>query len=144
MRLQELMSTPVFTVTTQAPVREAQTLMRGKEIHHVIVTEAGRPVGFLSSYALRDADPTARCRAVMDTGIVTAPPRTTARQAANLFRGRSVSCLAVVEDGDIVGVVTVSDLLELVGGGMDRPAKPERRVLRVGRGIRAKELSKPR
>jgi CBS domain-containing protein len=53
---------------------------------------------------------------------VTVEPTRTVRQAANLMRGRSIGCLVVVEAGRAIGIVTVSDLLELVGRGFDRGA----------------------
>jgi len=43
------------------------------------------------------------------------------RKAANLMRGRSIGCLVVVDGARIVGIVTVSDLLELIGRGIDPP-----------------------
>jgi acetoin utilization protein AcuB len=52
--------------------------------------------------------------------VVTVPPTTTVRQAANLMRGRSIGCLVVTDPTRIVGIVTVSDLLELLGQGADR------------------------
>ena len=53
---------------------------------------------------------------------MTVEPTITVRQAANVMRGRSIGCLVVVESGHAVGIVTVSDLLELVGRGLDRGA----------------------
>jgi CBS domain-containing protein len=35
----------------------------------------------------------------------------------------------VIDGKRLVGIVTVSDLLELLGRGIDRPAKPARRGL---------------
>jgi CBS domain-containing protein len=58
----------------------------------------------------------------MTAPAVTVEPTTTVRQAANVMRGRSIGCLIVVESGHAIGIVTVSDLLELVGRGLDRGA----------------------
>jgi CBS domain-containing protein len=44
------------------------------------------------------------------------------RQTANVMRGRSIGRLVVVDSGRATGIVTVSDLLELVGRGLDRGA----------------------
>ena len=59
---------------------------------------------------------------LMTAPAVTVEPTTTVRQAANVMRGRSIGCLVVVESGHAIGIVTVSDLLELVGRGLDRGA----------------------
>ena len=65
----------------------------------------------------------------MTTSVVAVDRNTTVRRAANLMRGRTIGCLPVVERGRLVGILTVSDLLELLGRGVDRPASPTRRVL---------------
>jgi CBS domain-containing protein len=57
---------------------------------------------------------------LMTAPAVTVEPTVTVRQAANLMRGRSIGCLVVVESARVIGIVTVSDLLELVGRGLDR------------------------
>ena len=57
----------------------------------------------------------------MSEQVVTAPADATIRQAANLMRGRGIGCLAVVADEKPVGIVTITDLLELIGRGVERP-----------------------
>jgi CBS domain-containing protein len=99
--------------------------MRLNRIHHLVVTNGKRVVGVVSD---RDAGGRrgAAVRAnstvadLMTAPAVTVEPATTVRQAANLMRGRSIGCLVVVESGRARGIVTVSDLLELVGRGLDR------------------------
>lgn len=65
--------------------------------------------------------------------VATASPETTIRQAANMLRGRTIGCLPVVEDSKLVGIVTVTDLLDLVGevirkASTDARWKPVRRM----------------
>jgi CBS domain-containing protein len=60
-------------------------------------------------------------RDVMTAPPVTAAPEATLRQAANLMRGRTIGSLLVVENGRLVGVVTTTDLLNLLGRGATRP-----------------------
>jgi CBS domain-containing protein len=50
------------------------------------------------------------------------PPVATIRKAANLMRGRSIGCLVVTRRDRIAGIVTVTDLLDLIGRGLERPA----------------------
>jgi CBS domain-containing protein len=109
--------------------------MRFNRIHHLVVARGRSVLGVLSD---RDAGGRRGAsvrtnRAVAD--LMTAPavtvgPTMTVREAANLMRGRSIGCLVVVESGRAVGIVTVSDLLELVGRGLDRGAvATNRRIL---------------
>jgi CBS domain-containing protein len=63
----------------------------------------------------------------MTRRVVTVPPATTLRKAANLMRGRSIGCLVVADRDRIVGIVTVADLLDLIGRGVERPVASARR-----------------
>jgi CBS-domain-containing membrane protein len=73
-----------------------------------------------------------RVQDVMTNGVKTIAPTVAAEDAWNVMRlnGRSIGCLVVVESDRAIGIVTVSDLLELVGRGLDRGAAiTERRTL---------------
>ena len=132
MRVQDVMTERVRTIGPAAAAEEAWTLMRLHGIHHLVVTEANQVVGVLSD---RDAGSRRggvirKNRSVSDlmtAPAVTVQPATTVRQAANLLRGRSIGCLVVVKSERVIGIVTVSDLLELVGRGLDRGAAKTRR-----------------
>lgn len=76
----------------------------------------------------------------MTAPAVTARPDMTLRQAANLLRGRTIGCLPVVEDGELVGILTTTDLLELVGRGAERPVTKGKRWILKGRGPRRKSV----
>ena len=132
MRVQDVMTKGVKTVAPAAAAEDAWNVMRLNRIHHLVVTKASQIVGVLSD---RDAGGR-RGRAVRENSTVadlmTAPavvvdPTTTVRQAANVMRGRSIGCVVVANAGRAVGIVTVSDLLELVGRGLDRGAATSKR-----------------
>ena len=136
MRVQDVMTGEVKTIAPTAPAGDAWNAMQLHRIHHLVVMRANRVVGVLSD---RDAGgrrgPEVRAtRTVADlmtAPAVTVEPTTTVRQAANLMRGRSIGCLVVAKAGRAIGIVTVSDLLDLVGRGLDRgAASTRRRVLR--------------
>ncbi len=131
MRVQEVMTEGVKTIAPTA-AENAWNVMRLSRIHHLVVTNASRVVGVLSE---RDAGGR-RGAAVrenrtvgdlMTAPAVTVEPTMTVRQAATVMRGRSIGCLVVVGSGHAIGIVTVSDLLELVGRGLDRGAVTTRR-----------------
>jgi predicted transcriptional regulator len=127
MRVQDVMTEGVKTIAPTASAEDASRLMRLHGIHHLVVTRVNRVVGVLSD---RDAGGRRGAAIRMNKNVadlmtapaVTVEPTTTVRQAANMMRGRSIGCVVVVESGHIVGIVTVSDLLELVGRGLDRGA----------------------
>jgi CBS domain-containing protein len=135
MRVQDVMTKGVKTIAPTAAAEDAWNVMRLNRIHHLVVTKANRIVGILSD---RDAvgrrgDAVRLNSSVADlmtAPAVTVEPTTTVCQAANVMRGRSIGCLVVAKAGHAIGILTVSDLLELVGRGLDRgAANTDRRTL---------------
>ena len=133
MRVREVMTENVSTVPADTPAEQAWSLMKTERIHHLVVTDRRRIVGVLSdrdgggpATALRDGK---TVEDVMTRHVVTIPDDATVRQAANMMRGRTIGCLPVVRGNKLVGIVTTSDLLDVVGGGADRPARASRRTL---------------
>ena len=135
MRVAEVMSKDVKTVRPETPAADAWEMMRQQGIHHLVVMEGSTLRGVLSA---RDAGgksgaairAQSRVADLMTTATVTVEPEATIRKVANLMRGRTIGCVPVVERGRLKGIVTVSDLLGLLGYGIDRPATPRRHALR--------------
>ena len=128
MRIREIMSEPVESVAPSMPLDQAAGLMRTLRVHHLVVKEGSKTVGILSasdvpkSGAAHDGG---LVRDVMSLNVATIDEGETVRRAANLMRGRSIGCLIATRAGKMVGIVTVSDLLDLLGkGGERRVANP--------------------
>ena len=125
MRVQDVMTDRVQTVSLETSLAVAASLMRTKRIRHLVVTEGARVRGVLSDGDIlrsRAIGPEgSQCVAdVMSAPAVTISPATTVRTAANMMRGRTIGCLVVTDRDQVVGVVTTSDLLDLIGRGFDR------------------------
>jgi CBS domain-containing membrane protein len=147
MRLADIMSTRVERVNMNENPTRARSLMRMRRIHHLVVVDNHTVKGLLTEEDLRGpaADASATVEPLMRTHVATAPPGLTVRKAANLLRGSHAGALPVLERGRLVGIVTVSDLLELLGRGV-HPAdndKGKRYVLR-NRGTRPRSARAPR
>ncbi|MGE5242711.1 MAG: CBS domain-containing protein [Betaproteobacteria bacterium] len=123
MRVSDVMTTRVDTVPPDTPVEDARELMRTRHTHHLVVIERGTIVGVVSLQDLggrRGTPPEGTVDAHMSRDVITVSPAATLRRAANLMRGRTVGSLLVLDRRRVVGILTVSDLLELVGRGADR------------------------
>jgi len=142
MRVSDIMSTPVHTIGANEPATAAWEAMRLHRIRHLVVADSdGRVVGVVSTSDLggRQGE---RLRARKRVGdlmlekVVAAQPETTVREAANLMRGHGVNCLLVFDGRDhLKGIVTVVDLLELLGRGIERPTIPATRATFKNRGV---------
>ena len=135
MRLREILRTKVKTITPRETAQAAMNRMKQESIRHLVVADGDRVLGVLSDRDVASLGAMGLVETVdyvMSEPVVTASPDTTVRQAANLLRGRTIGCLPVVENGKVVGIVTATDLLELIGEGIERPIpRPRRRVLKA-------------
>jgi CBS domain-containing protein len=136
MRIVEIMSRKVRTVKPTDAADIAWDRMRLHRIHHLIVVKDAEIVGVVTDRDLgsRHGGELRRGRSVRDLmspSVTTVASSTSVREAANVMRGHRAGCLPVVDDGVLVGIVTVWDFLDLIGRGADRPvAEAERRVLK--------------
>ena len=147
LRVKDIMKPRVETIDEDETAETAYNRMKLARIHHLVVTGDGGIVGVLSERDLGGRDRellrrTHRVANVMTPYAVKARPEMAVRQAAMLMRGWTIGCLPVVDRGKLVGIVTVSDLLDLVARGADvepRPAPPRRPPVRDPRGSRPKK-----
>jgi acetoin utilization protein AcuB len=133
MRLWEIMSTSVKTATVGETAEQAYGRMLSGGFRHLVVMDGGRVVGVVSSRDLggRGGAALRKGRSVGDVmapHVITAQPDTTVREAANTLRGHTIGCLPVLEGKKLKGIVTVTDLLELLGRGAGT-AGPRRRTI---------------
>lgn len=127
MRLQDIMTTTVRSVPPELDTAAARHTMRKANVHHLVVVDGEHVVGVLSQRDLggtRDEMlPAGRVGDLMSSHVLVASPETTVRTAANLLRGHNVGCLPIVDGKKLVGIVTTSDLLALLGRAPTRTRK---------------------
>ncbi|MEU6673147.1 CBS domain-containing protein [Streptomyces sp. NPDC046853] len=115
--VRDVMTPGIVAVGPDASLVEAAQLMRAQGTGHVLVATAGRVVGVLTDrdIALRavadGADPlTVSAQAVCTPDPVTVAPDDAVASAVSLMLQNAVRRLPVVEDGQPVGMVTLTDL----------------------------------
>jgi CBS domain-containing protein len=117
MKTSSTMTRDVVMVSPDATLDTAQRLMDGWRIRHLPVVEGNELVGILSDRdVLRCAGGArARCRDAMTAAPLTCRPSTdVARVAAMMIEQKIDSVPVVDEAGALIGLVTSSDLLELL------------------------------
>ena len=123
------MSEHPTTLTGTSTLEEAAAAMRANDVRHLPVVENAELAGIVSDRDLRRAWGCGRpvdlaVEEVMVREPVTVPPDTPMSDAARTMAARKISALPVVQDGELVGILTITDLIEHCMGVMRDPAQP--------------------
>lgn len=121
------MNRSVKKIDVNETAEKAWNVMKREKIHHLVVFEGNEVVGVLSDRDLGGSkgESVRQNRLVSDLMApdpITAEPKTTIKDAINLLRGYVIGSVPILEAGKLVGIVTLSDILELLGRGLDRTA----------------------
>ena len=133
MRVYEIMSAHLKTVPVTAAADAAWAMMRGDRIHHLVVMDGKKVAGVFSARDAGGANGASiregrRVGELMSEHVVTAAKNTPLKRVANLMRGHTIGSVVVVDNGKPIGIVTTSDLLELLGRGAIRPTPVSKRA----------------
>jgi acetoin utilization protein AcuB len=132
----DIMTHSVVTLYEEDDLENIAEAMQKFRFEHVPVVDNGKLVGLITRRDLATVfssrlDPTGRIRDevlskslfvrdVMTTNVRTANPDTPILDAARLMRDARIGCLPVVDpDGALVGIVTATDMLDLVANWLD-------------------------
>jgi len=121
---------PVTARPSQS-LREALAIMRSNEVSGVPVVEGTTAVGILTSRDIRfEKNLDQPVSALMTTELVTVSPGCSPDEARQLLHKHRIEKLLVVEDGKLVGLITIKDLLQAERNPLAN--KDDRGRLRVG------------
>lgn len=113
MLVKELMSTyALVSVGPRDSVELATEIMRWADVVHLPVTaERGAVVGVVSARDLLGAAPADLVDTVMSSPAITVSPEDHLADAATTMVAQRIGCLPVVDGGQLVGMLTPSDLV---------------------------------
>jgi len=127
MLVREWMTTVLVTVRPDAPVAEAQHLMRHRRIRHLPVVDDGRLVGIITDRDVRTTLPspaTSLAKSeihylldrlvvgrVMTRSVVTIDADAPVSEAVGLVLAHRIGALPVMEGDRLAGIITETDLL---------------------------------
>jgi len=121
--VEEIMHPEPLTIGPETTLSDAFALMRERDVRHLPVVEGGELVGVVTDRDLRYATsrlaerpfpPEARVADVMSRPVHTAHPHDPVERAAAAMRELRIGCLPVVDAGRLVGIVTVTDLVDAI------------------------------
>ena len=123
MKVGELMSKDFVTVSADAKVTFATQLMKDKRSSCVVVSDRNKPVGIVTEndFVVRvlsaEKDPRATAlSAIMSEPLVYVDTETSILDAISMMHQKDFSQLPVIENGQLVGLVRLTDLMQYLVG----------------------------
>lgn len=130
MYIGSIMRTDLITVAPKTTLVEAKELLEKHRIDHLLVVKNGKLAGVVSDRDLRQnwASPATALSAhelsyllntvtlgmIMVKTVVTAGPDTTIERAAWIMQVNNINSLPVMADGELVGIVTSTDVMAVL------------------------------
>ena len=127
MHVREIMSTNIEVLDRNDNLRTVEERMATKQLRHLPVLEQGEIVGMVTQHDLFKATMSStmgygekaqkaylqsvRVKEIMTYPVVTVSPDTSVATAAEMMINKDVGCLPVVDDQQLIGLVTKTDLL---------------------------------
>ena len=125
------------TLDVNSTLLDAVLLLRQANLHHIPILEDNRLVGILTDRdvarvapsILTSLSPEEYNRIFEETSVVKVmtrnplftAPHTPLAEAVSLLQENRLGCLPVVEDGHLVGIITVRDMLRVLSDLMGTP-----------------------
>jgi signal-transduction protein with cAMP-binding, CBS, and nucleotidyltransferase domain len=129
-RVDQIMTSPLLTITQDRPMLDANHLMETNHVRHLCVSDEEEIVGVVSVRDLvryfidseggpvRNLDnvfrPLSVLRVLMQTTMETIASERTVLEAAQTMAGKRIGSLLVLEAGNMVGIVTEPDVVRKV------------------------------
>lgn len=114
-KISDLMSFPVHTVAAETRMEEVALILRARGITGIPVVDGKRVVGMISRRDFRkmrkESQIRSPVRAFMTTDVLTIEPGKSPTQAAQLMVKHEVGRLPVVQDGQVIGIITRTDVM---------------------------------
>jgi acetoin utilization protein AcuB len=130
MRVEDVMTTNVVTIDPETLVNDATKIMDAHRIRRLPVVKRGKLVGLVTKHMLLEAAPSPatslsiwelhhllsklKVREVMTKRPLTISPEMSAEEALQLGREKGYGAFPVTDNGDLVGIVTESDIVGLM------------------------------
>ncbi|MFB6467643.1 acetoin utilization AcuB family protein [Cytobacillus sp. Hz8] len=124
MIVEEIMQTKLTTLSPRNTIKDALQLMKQKAIRHFPVVDSDHHiVGIVTDTDIRDATPSIfhleehkdelkrPIEEIMKTNLITGHPLDFVEEIASVFYENRISCVPIINDKKLVGIVTEADLL---------------------------------
>jgi acetoin utilization protein AcuB len=131
MYIGRIMHTDLITVPPEATLVEASELIKTKKIDHLLVVDSKKklagiisdrdlkqywasPATSLSTHELNYLLEKVTVSMIMVKAVVTVPVETTIERAAFIMQQNRISALPAMENGELAGIITSSDVMDVL------------------------------
>jgi acetoin utilization protein AcuB len=144
MRVKDVMSWNVVTVSSDTPIMEAKKIMETHHIRRLPVVDKGKLMGIVNKESIDKIGPSAatslsvweityllakiKVKEVMKSDVVTVTPDMTAEVAVSLAQRKRVGSLIAVDGDKVVGILTTNDFFYRILNPMLGIGKPGLRL----------------
>jgi len=139
MKVRDIMSQNVVTISSNTSIADAKTIMEAHRIRRLPVVDKGKLIGIVTERGLEKVSPSkattltvwelsyllekTTVKEIMEKVVVTVNPDMDAEEAIALAQSHKVGSLIVIEDNAVVGITTTNDFFykiinPLLGIGM--------------------------
>ena len=130
MLVRKKMKKDLITITKDERMTVARKVMKEKNIRHLPVVDGKKLIGLVTNMDIRKAEASPATSLeirelhylldkltvgeIMTRNVITISPDISVEEATTLLHDNKIGCLPVVEDGNLVGMLTEDDVMEIL------------------------------
>ena len=121
----QVMSKKVLTAEKSTSLQDAAQKMNQLNVGCVIVTDISKPIGivterdFVTKVAAEGRPLFTEISEVMSSPLITIEPEETIWEASEIMKEKLIHKLPVIEEDQVIGVITTSDIVRISSIGSD-------------------------
>jgi acetoin utilization protein AcuB len=130
MLVRKKMKKDLITITKDERMITAKKLLKEKNIRHLPVVDGKKLIGLVTNMDIRKAEASPATSLeirelhylldkltvgeIMTRNVITISPDISVEEATTLLHDNKIGCLPVVEDGNLIGILTENDVMEIL------------------------------
>lgn len=142
MLVRKKMKTDLVTITKNERMTVAKKILEEKNIRHLPVVEGKKLIGLVTNMDIRKAEASPATSLeirelhylldkltvgeIMTRNVITISPDVSVEEAATILHDNKIGCLPVIEDANLVGIITENDVMEILINVMGMKEKGSR------------------
>ncbi|KEQ55878.1 Inosine-5'-monophosphate dehydrogenase protein [Marine Group I thaumarchaeote SCGC AAA799-E16] len=121
----QVMSKNVLTSEKSTSLQDAAQEMKSRNVGCVVVTDKSKPIGivterdFVTKVAAEGRPLFTEISEVMSSPLITVEPEETIWEASEIMKEKLIHKLPVIENEQVIGVITTSDIVRISSVGSD-------------------------